>query len=127
MVPTHSVPFQIQVSVSPRVVPSGQSKSISSPGSPGSPWSPFNESINAYRKIKVAPTKDEGKSTIHFANEVFEEIKKKHYSKIKLYDELDTIHNYHLDALNFYLRNQLFFHYHFQRLFFYMYKVSLAD
>ena len=37
----------------------------------------INESINAYRKIKVAPTKDEGKSTIHFANEVFEEIKRR--------------------------------------------------
>ena len=37
----------------------------------------LNESVNAYRKIKVSSTSEKGKSTIHFANEVFEEIKRR--------------------------------------------------
>ena len=45
MVAIHSVPFQIQVKVSPKVVPSGQSKSTSSPGSPCGPSGPSGPSI----------------------------------------------------------------------------------
>ena len=44
MVAIHSVPFQIQVKVSPKVVPSGQSKSTSSPGSPCGPTGPCGPS-----------------------------------------------------------------------------------
>jgi len=56
---------------------------------------------NDFRKLKkvIKVIADSTRTSGSFASDskIFEEIKKKHYSKIKLYDELDTIHNYHLD------------------------------
>ena len=56
---------------------------------------------NDFRKLKkvIKIIADSTRTSGSFASDtkIFEEIKKKHYSKIKLYDELDTIHNYHLD------------------------------
>ncbi|ROI00056.1 reverse transcriptase domain-containing protein [Chryseobacterium daecheongense] len=37
----------------------------------------LNSSVNAYRKIEISQEDKKGKSTIHFAKEVFEEIKKR--------------------------------------------------
>lgn len=37
----------------------------------------LNSSVNAYRKIEISPENKKGKSTIHFAKEAFDEIKKR--------------------------------------------------
>jgi hypothetical protein len=56
---------------------------------------------NDFKKLKkvIKVIADSTRTSGSYASDskIFEEIKKKHYSKIKLYDELDTIHNYHLD------------------------------